>query len=336
MTKTQAEFLCGDELTDRLKTVARGDGVRIATAFWSVDGIQELLGTGDLGDARILCDIAMGSTSPAALERLGAPDNERLRHHERLHTKVVISDRGLIVGSANVSNRALHAGNPLLWQLEAGTFHPPGSAAWRQAVSWFDDLHAGSPEVRAAELEWARIVYIPPRGVGGTPAPRPGSLLDMVAAAPERFARISFVVTGEKSADEEVAEARRAAKKLQTGISKSEIDAWPSTGIFTGWDEEQVRSGWQNTFIEFWLGPRAVTVVGFQASVFAPDNGSVLARPDWTTVKRIAGITLPARTVIAATDASIARLLVGPGLGAVFADGAELAERLATIRKNNP
>lgn len=331
MTKTKTEFLFGDGLIDRLKIVARGNDVRIATAFWSAEGIIELFGSDDIRDARILCDIAMGSTSPRALKMLGAPDNDSLRHHERLHAKVVISDRGLVVGSANISNRALRGGNSQLWQLEAGTLHIAGSAAWNQAVKWFDDLHEQSSVIREPELEWAKIAYVPPKGGGGTRRPRSGSLLDIVATTPERFARISFVVTGEKSTEKQVMKARSKANKLETSFAKSEIDVWPNSGIFTGWDKDQVEANWQNTFVEFWLGPRTVTVQGYKGSIFDPDNGSVLARPDWRNVQRIAGVALPARKVIGAADAALARLLVSPGEGALFSDGAELAERVAEL-----
>jgi hypothetical protein len=182
-------------------------------------------------------------------------------------------------------------------------------------------------------LEWARIAYVPPKGGGGARMPRSGSLLDIVATTPERFARVSFVVTGEKSTEKQIVRARSKANKLETSFSKSEINVWPKSGIFTGWGKDEVKNNWQKTFVEFWIGPRTVTVQGYQGEIFDSDNGSVLARPDWRNVQRIAGVSLPARKVIGVADATLARLLVSPGEGALFSDGAELAKRIAELRQ---
>lgn len=330
MVVDESDFLVGQPLIEKLTAVARGKDARIATAFWSAGGVTTLFGTQGIGDTKLVCDIALGSTSPDALILLGAPRNENLRHYERLHSKVFLSEEGLVVGSANVSGAALGAGGNPASQLEAGIFHPAGSPAWIAARAWFDDLHNDAHPIGEAELDRARINYRPPSSGTTAPAPRKGSLLDIVAAAPERFAKISFVVTGEKSTEKQVREARKSAKAMGSGIPEKSIETWPANSIFTEWGKEVDR--WQNVFIEFWLGRRTVSVFGYRGGVFDATNGSVFGRQDWALLRRTVGIALPDRSAIGPVDAPLARQLVKPGEGVLFADGAELAKEIQRIK----
>jgi hypothetical protein len=334
MPTSESDFLSGDCMTEVLKRVARGRGARIATAFWSKVGIDELFGPAGMGGASIVCDIAMGSTSPKALEALGAPGNDDLRHHERLHAKVFISDEGLVVGSANVSNAALGTGHLSRWQLEAGTFHAAHSPAWSQAVEWFDALHGRSPGVGQDELDWAGIVYRPPLP-GPRGAPRRGSLLDLVAVAPVKFAGVSFVVARMLSTDKQIKRALKSAKALGTGIPAKEIDAWPRSSMFTDWESTDVDK-WKKTFVEFWIGPRKVSVFGYRDAICDRANGSVLGRRDWRAIARESSLDIPERQAISRLDAGLARLLPADAEGAIFKDGAALAKRIAELRRSHP
>ncbi|MBP8232868.1 MAG: phospholipase D family protein [Rhizorhabdus sp.] len=331
----ESSFLFGDALVAGLQAVARGKDARIATAFWSAKGVKVLFGAQGVGDTRLVCDIAMGSTSADALRALGAPRNELLRHYERLHSKVFLSEQGLVVGSANVSRAALGADGDPAMQLEAAVFHPPGSSVWIAARAWFDELYKNATPVGQAEIDRAGIVYQPPASSIMAAAPRTGSLLDIVSAAPERFAKISFVVTGAKATEEEIIKARISARTLVTGISHRAIETWPANSIFAGWGGDQVRDRWQRIFIEFWLGRRTVSVFGYRGEVFDAANGSVLGRQDWALVRRTVGTAFPDRSLIGSVDGPLARQLVKSGEGALFADGAELATEIARIRSSN-
>ena len=57
------EFVSGKDVRERIRSVTRGRDVRCAVAFWSEDGVKEALGSKRAArDARIVCDISMGST----------------------------------------------------------------------------------------------------------------------------------------------------------------------------------------------------------------------------------------------------------------------------------
>lgn len=99
-TREEGEFLSGNDLGRRIRKVASGQGVCCAIAFWSKNGVDEIFPNG-VATARIVCDISMGLTSADALSALGGPDNKRLLHKIGLHAKVCLSNRGLVVSSAN-------------------------------------------------------------------------------------------------------------------------------------------------------------------------------------------------------------------------------------------
>ena len=78
-----------------------------------------------------------GGTSPKALVALGATKNKQLRHVPDLHAKVYISDRGVVVGSANASSNGIgFDADPGL--IEAGMLLRPDDAGFAEAAAWFE------------------------------------------------------------------------------------------------------------------------------------------------------------------------------------------------------
>jgi hypothetical protein len=329
---TDGEFLFGDRLSERVRDVARGHEARCAVAFWSRDGVGELFGFNALAlKARIVCDISIGATSPDALEELGAPSNPQLRHHIGLHAKLYLSDRGLVIGSANASRGALGKGKAPRRLLEAGTFHGAGSDAWRNARDWFNDVHGKAKRVDTQALEWARKVYRPPPPGGQiSRAPRPGSLLDAVRVAPERFAGVGFVFTRRVSNKAEIADAKRSAKRLGGTVAKGMIDSWPSGGIFTGWSKTEVGT-WPTLFFEFWQPAKSLTVYGRKVSIHDPDHGSIFSTSARSEMSKRFGRDWPAKAAIDKADAALSLLIRGGVDGRLFADADDLAKRIAEL-----
>lgn len=324
------EFLYDAELSERIRDVARGPDVRCAVAFWSTEGITRVFDDEAAAKrARIVCDISMGSTSADALIALGAPGRETLRHQRDMHAKVYLSDRGLIVGSANASASALSMVAATARLTETGVHHLPGSAPWEAAAGWFETLCDRSDEIGDDEIEWARRAYRPPAG-GMSRPPATGSLLDAVRLAPERFAGAGFVFTSVASDDDEIAAARKSAKRLGGTVAKREIDKWPRGGFFTDWSANDVTC-WPTLFFEFWQPAHKLTVFAKTVGIHDPGNGSILSRNDWRTTKRLLGADLPTREEIAGADAATAaRILSGPG-PYLFTDAPALARRLAEL-----
>jgi len=137
-----AEFLHGDALSRKIKEVVAGDNLFCAVAFWGDGAVKELFGKPRLmrKDVQIVCDLSMGATSPRTLKKLGAPNNQNLRHYPGLHAKVYRSDVGMVVGSANASNNGIGFMGEGAGLLESGVFLKPKSATWNQALEWFEEV----------------------------------------------------------------------------------------------------------------------------------------------------------------------------------------------------
>jgi hypothetical protein len=140
------EFLAGDDLSRKIREVVKGKDVRCAVAFWGRDAVKELFGTEGLerDDVKILCDISMGGTNPATLERIikHYPDNHG--HVLGLHTKVYHSNAGMVVGSANASANGIGFDRQAAKHLETGIYLGPEAASWKTARKWFDELWKNS------------------------------------------------------------------------------------------------------------------------------------------------------------------------------------------------
>lgn len=324
------EFLSGKDLRERIRRVTQGTDVRCAVAFWSEDGIKEAFGSKRAArNARVVCDISMGSTSAAALEALGAPGRSSLKHLRGLHSKVLISELGLVTGSANVSLAALGRSGAAARLTEAATFHEAGSPAWKAAVRWFKDLQKRAAAVGPDELEWARRIYRPPTA-GSAGPPVPGSLLDAIRLTPERFAGAGFVFVSKASSDAEVEAARESAKGLGGTVEPSEIEAWPRDGIFTGWSAGRIRT-WPTLFFEFWQPKKGLRLYARTVGIHDPGNGSILSSEAWRTAKQRFGTDLPARSAIERADAQLALKVLGKRNGVLFGDAHALAKRLSEL-----
>ena len=246
-TKQAGEFLSGSSLASRITAVSKGKRVRCAVAFWSADGVDQVFPKGLPRDAKLVCDISMGSTSADALISLGAPYNQCVRHSVGMHAKVFISDCGLVVGSANASASALGGDGRSPPNMEAGTFHAPGSRSWTAAVHWFDELFSNATLVDDEEVRWARLIFRPNPPASHPRKLAPGSLLDLVAAASFRFLRVGFAFTSEYIEPAQNAEVRALAEQICGNEIVGQLD---DDHCLFGWSPRDVRR-WPEYFILF-------------------------------------------------------------------------------------
>ncbi len=315
-------FLTGRALAEAVHHVVGGRDRRCAVAFWGM-GADGLLGVADegCGPVRIVCDLSMGGSNPDALRALGAPDEPAIRHRDGLHAKVYMSDRGAVVGSANASDNGLGFGPGGPGLVEAATFHAPGSPAWEGASTWFEDLHAEADQVDEAALVRARRLLRPVANTGRSRPVRPGSLLDMVAARPEAFEDVGFVLASASSTDEERLDARRSARRA--GIDRETIESTGDHDMFIGWGAEAVLR-WPVTFLELWMPKNRLYIYARTVKALDTAAGNVLSRKDLRAVRRLIAGDLPDLRTAERLDAEIVRrLLTDEGL--VFRTAAELA-----------
>lgn len=315
-------FLTGPALFEAVLHVIGGRDRRCAVAFWGL-GVEGILNVADegCGPVRIVCDLSMGGSNPDALRALGAPDEPSIRHRDGLHAKIYLSDRGAVVGSANASENGLGFGPGGPGLVEAATFHAPGSPTWEGAASWFERLDAEATQVDEAALVRARRLLRPIANTGRSRPVRPGSLLDMVAARPEAFEGVGFVLASASSSAEERRAARRLARRA--GIDRETIESTEDHDMFIGWGTATVLR-WPVSFFELWMPGDRLHIYARTVKAVDTAAGNVLSRKDLRAVRRLVASPLPDLRAAERLDAEVAgRLLTDEGL--MFRTAAEFA-----------
>lgn len=312
-------FLSDAKLSAAIRRIVGGRKARCAVAFWG-KGAESLFGRGGmLGDARIICDVSLGGTNPATLAALGAPGNPRLKRLDGLHAKVYLSELGMIACSANASAGGIGIDGPALLS-EAGVLHAPGSAAFAEAVRWFERLWRRSEQVDEDAIALAKSRWHPVPGQSAKldAARNPRSLLDAILANPARFRGVGFVLSrGTSTVDHRdatatalIAEDNARAKQLLSWQERSAIKRWSVSDVFSEWGVADI-DAWPRRFIcahlggrgglTYWFYERAHTVITDEA------EGMVLARKAGA-LRRSLGLA-HGTAAMAAADASRLRAL---------------------------
>lgn len=323
----QGSFLTGSELSAAIRHVLGGADIRCAVAFWGNDSDQLFDCDATVEGIRIVCDISMGGCNPKALCSLGAPDNVNIRYHDGLHAKVYLSDRGAVVGSANASNNGIGFGSKDALLVEAAIFHTPKAEAWGKASAWFDTLHSNAPQVDAAALERASRLYRPRRPHRAGVTRRPGSLLDMVIAEPDRFDDIGFVLSATSSKKSEFNSARRAAIKV--GIDRGLIMGTRDDDMFIGWDSKDVRR-WPTSFIELWMPDDKLHLYARTTSAIDHEKGNVFTKEDQGALSKMLPDDLPGFGEAKRQDAVIVAKILAGG-DKVFRTATEFAAAIEAV-----
>lgn len=266
-----AEFLTDEALTEAIRSVVDGKGVKCAVAFWGNHGFFEAdaLG-GATKDWQIICDIQMGGTSRDALEKLGAPTEPNLKFRNGLHAKVYISDRGVVVGSANASARGLGVGDNPASLLEAGMFHKHGGKAWRDATVWFDKIFSKADQVDEAALREADRRYRPRLGISVKNSGM--SLLEQVKSNSDYFEKeqISFAITRTFISDEAVRDSALKVELSDPTMLNKFLDWKPGTEyVFVKWPYSDIYKA-AKTIVEFYIEKNGKEKKVFCHQVYQP------------------------------------------------------------------
>ena len=273
-------FLDDRSVGPAIVDLLRGSDVRCAVAFWGAGARSALLEDSVPTDARIVCDISMGGSNPTELRALGAPGSRSVRHLPGLHAKVYLSDRGLIVASANASDNGIgFLGAAGL--VEAATYFPQGSETYAAASAWFEVIwRRSSPldseAVEAAEAAWRSRPRT--RAADRKTTADPRSLLDTVSADPGSFRGVGFVFTSGTSTKAQVDEAVRGLvsgddQRAVPQLSKRDrqlLRRWKPGDLFSEWEPQDV-DAWPRKFVcahrgargavSYWFYERAHEVV---------------------------------------------------------------------------
>ncbi|MGQ2941858.1 MAG: hypothetical protein ACT6Q7_10160 [Blastomonas fulva] len=275
-----------------------------------------------LKDAKLICDVSLGGTNPKALVDLGAPNRKTLRHVEGLHAKVYLSDRGMVIGSANASGGGIGF-ERTAGLIEAGTRHAPPSVAYADASDWFNKLWRTAKMVDEDVLSLARRRFRPPSAnLRPHRDPKANSVLDAFVNDVERFRGVGFVLTAgstttsqrDAAANATIAAAQQGATPTLSRSEEGEILAWNPGNVFSEWSPAEV-DAWPRRFIcahrstngdiRYFFYERAHT------TIVDEDRGMILAtRPG--TMRRELGFDHGAEA-LAAVDAPRLRKLYKRG-----------------------
>lgn len=248
-----AEFLTDEALTEAIRYVVGGKGVKCAVAFWGNHGFFEAEALGGVTkDWQIICDIQMGGTSRDALEKLGAPTEPNLKFRNGLHAKVYISDRGVVVGSANASAGGLGFDGKPARLLEAATFYEPNSEAGLEALQWFERIFEDANEVDDAALREAEQRYRRPMIINKDNS-KQNSFLQSVAACADQLEGVSFAITRDFISNEAVTDSALNIEVADPELLGKFRDWKPGPEyVFVKWPYSDIDKG-AKTIVEFYI-----------------------------------------------------------------------------------
>ncbi|MEK8027513.1 phospholipase D family protein [Pseudaquabacterium rugosum] len=117
--------------------LTQAEDASVAIAFWGKGAREQLFSDWRGRHLRVLCNLAQGGTNPAAIRELQQITGAEVRALDDLHAKMVLTERQLIVGSANASANGLDHGEQDFngWR-EAGLVTEDEESR-RKAQNWF-------------------------------------------------------------------------------------------------------------------------------------------------------------------------------------------------------
>ena len=135
----------------------------VAVAFWG-RGAEQLFSASAARRLKIVCNLRSGATNPDTIEALRRYKNIQLRQHDRLHAKVMVSDSGAVIGSANLSCNGLNLEGEEVQGWEEAGFFTREAEHIAETKQWFDTMWRESQAVTPDDLDAARRLWTQRRG----------------------------------------------------------------------------------------------------------------------------------------------------------------------------
>lgn len=154
------KFISGSDYLDVVRSaIQTSNSIDIAVAFWG-SGSDKLFEVSQM-KKRVICNLLTGGTNPAPIKAIKLQTDTTVRNNHTLHAKVVLTDKLLITGSANISTNGLHFEGDELngWSEAAIATDDPDLMT--QAKAWFEQQWIASSEISEqdltnAQLQWQR------------------------------------------------------------------------------------------------------------------------------------------------------------------------------------
>nr|WP_274522953.1 phospholipase D family protein [Ectothiorhodospira haloalkaliphila] len=102
---------------------------------------------------KIICNLNSGGTNPYVIQKLRSRANVEVRHSDRLHSKITITDQAAVVGSANYSKDGLGFSSEIAtgW-IEAAFLVSSNNSEYATIRSWFWDLWLSCKEISNQDI----------------------------------------------------------------------------------------------------------------------------------------------------------------------------------------
>lgn len=146
-----------ETLCDLLKEAKEAS---MAVAFWGED--SETIFDGYEGKPpRIICNLALGGTNPKAIRELKTKwKNAKIRQLDNLHAKLVLTEKAMIVGSANISSNGLGLEDGEVAGFRELGIRSEDAEQLKAARTWFDELWENEArEIDDSDLDAAQRVW---------------------------------------------------------------------------------------------------------------------------------------------------------------------------------
>lgn len=268
-----------------VRAAEEAETIDVAVAFWGIGG-ESVFESWTGKRLRIVCNLALGGTNPKVVRELRGLPNAEIRQLDNLHAKLVLTDRTLITGSANISSNGLglEGSEQAAWR-EVGMLSVNSderSAAKRWFASqWKSARSINDDDLLKAEAAWkSRRKDRPKLSPGGK-----ANLLDQpISFWADRLIYLAVYRNGLSDT------AEFELEREQTKISHAKLD------LYEGWDEGTLPDDPTAVIIPVYWGAKGKVEVS-RAQRPIPQLNGILAAKDGGQRLNFTGYVMDASTL---------------------------------------
>ena len=267
-------LLDGEKYLDKVSDLIKiSNTIRIAVAFWGAG--SELLFDGVVGkQLRIICNLSMGGSNPVVIEKLMAMKNVEIRQLDQLHAKLVLSEQGMVVGSANMSANGLSfEGKESDSFFELGIYSTDSSLL-TEAVHWFDKKWKKARTIDEKDIESAKRAWSRRRGlrpsIENNNKEKTGLLETDMVDLKDR--PIYFVICRDSGPEEAINYLNEIAKREELSSGKLHV--------YTGWSDGQLPRERGDIIIPIYVGVRGGITI-YSPQIPLPEFRKVTRNAIW-------------------------------------------------------
>lgn len=263
-------FLSEQDLSNKVCDVMAGNNPRMAVAFLGKNLSNNLFSNCKIPEnLKVICDIEMGGTNPDALEELRVPNNDNVRHLEgkQFHTKIYLSDNGVVIGSINASNISLNEPEK---RIEAGVFFEQHNEVYNEMSKWFDEKWEISKTVCNKALINAAVKFQKPKKplAEETLNFLEFNLLEILQTNPEAFGGVKFIISDGDN-DNEIINKSMEENNLMNLENLDSYEGWTKDpGL-----ELKSEDSWPDDFIAIHRdGKKEISIQKYEKYSYDPKN----------------------------------------------------------------